>query len=391
MNKTTKASLLADLAMLLEHDRCVPINDHDVTSLQSGTFPRARLRSLVTTMQKHKCGWQHATGINPKNSVHLATLPITHFKVFEIGNTKDAVFHAFLQGLSFIHHGHDAAASTLKVSTAKLRMSIVRKVLETKALYTAMSEDPSRKYRRQFEVRAGTIGKMAFTEYTRKMATNAFGSYTELAALSRFSGFEIHIYRKRGDEYAYEFRYKPTNDSRKKRYVMRLLRTPRKTIDHFDLLVPTPFFKHHFRGFWDVVNRVLLGKLGGNAANSPEKALALLNQSQKNARMKLSNDDNDNGTVNWASANTFVTRARQTTPNTARNTVRNPNGVARPKLSSPVRNSPARNAPARNAPVRNSPARRKRDEETGEEEDDEMTDAMENEVRNALRRLARNG
>ena len=269
----------AELAMLLDHDTCVTINQHDLSSLRAGTFPNKKLEALVSTMKTKKCGMTHASEIDPRKSSRLSTLPASHYATFKINGTNDGVFHAFLQGLSFLLHGHPASLSTLKSSTPKLRANIVRVVLETKHLQNAMSRDPSKPYLHQFKARSGSTNKRSYIMYSEKMQTNAFGSFTELAALSIFSHVEIHVYEKSAHGFTYLVRYKPRTKT-KKRYVIRLVQSSKNAKDHFDLLVPTPFFMHQTKGFWEHIDRTLLGKLGGNAVNSPEKALALLNQSK---------------------------------------------------------------------------------------------------------------
>ena len=316
-----KKALTAELAMLLDHDTCIRINEHDMASLRSGTFPRAKLDDLVSTMRARQCGWTHTSAIDPKESSRLKLLPHTHFKVLKIDSTRDSIFHAFLQGLSFIIHGHCASARTLKASTAAIRAKIVRRVLTTKSLQNAMALDPSTSYQRQFETQSGAVGKRSYILYSQKMQRDAFGSYTELAALSRVSGIEIHVYEKHADDYAFVLRYLPGTRT-KQRHVMRVLRSPRATVDHFDLLVQIPFLKYSLRGFWNHVNRVLLGKLGGNAINSPERALALLNNSTtRRSSSNASNLPNENSTAytknnfKWNETPIFTMQRRGSAPN----------------------------------------------------------------------------
>ena len=318
----TQKAVTAELAMLLDHDTCISINDHDMASLSSGTFPRAKLEHLVSTMQTRRCGWTHPSAIDPQKSSRLKLLPRTHFKALKIDSTRDSIFHLFLQGLSFIIHGHCASAKTLKASTASIRAKIVRLVLTTKALQNEMERDASTFYQRQFEAQSGAVGKRSYILYSQKMQRDAFGSYTELAALARVSGIEIHVYEKRADEYAFVLRYLPGTRT-KQRYVMRVLRSPRaSTVDHFDLLVQIPFLKYSLRGFWSHVNRVLLGKLGGNAINSPERALALLNESaQGRSSSNASNLPDENSTAyrknnfKWNETPIFTMQRRGSAPN----------------------------------------------------------------------------
>lgn len=318
-----KKAVTAELAMLLDHDTCISINGHDMASLRSGTFSRAKLDDLVSTMQTRRCGWTHPSAIDPMKSERLKFLPRTHFKVLKIDSTRDSIFHLFLQGLSFIVHGHCASARTLKASTAAIRAKIVRLVLTTKALQNEMERDASTFYQRQFEAQSGAVGKRSYILYSQKMQRDAFGSYTELAALSRVSGIEIHVYEQRADGYAFMRRYLPGTRT-KQRHVMRVLRSPRATtVDHFDLLVQIPFLKHSLRGFWSHVNRVLLGKLGGNAINSPERALALLNESAqgRSSSNASSNLPNENSTAyrknnfNWNGTPIFTMQRRGSAPN----------------------------------------------------------------------------
>lgn len=110
------------------------------------------------------------------------------------------------------------------------------------------------------------------------MRSSAFASYTEIAALSRYSDIEIHVYEKGTSGFTFVARYAPTKASpKKKRYVIRLARGSKS---HFDVLIPNAYHAHY--GFWNRVDKNIIGKLGGNAVNSPQNALAKLQHSKNN-------------------------------------------------------------------------------------------------------------
>jgi hypothetical protein len=147
------------------------------------------------------------------------------------------------------------------------------------------------------------------------MQDTAFASFTEIAALSMHSGIEIHIYDATPRGFSFVARYAPTGPaSRKRRYVIRLLRRPKS---HFDVLVPEAFRAHQNRGFWAKVDTHVLGKLGGNAVNSPENVLKRLHAAKNNARKSgnTSNLPNENaGKKNNFSWNSPPTLASFSSP-----------------------------------------------------------------------------
>ena len=301
MNSTTRVR--HHLADLLESDACTSFTHQEISKIREGTMPQNKLKSIVKTMRSEGCGVAHGVTTDPSKSSRLRTLSAKLYGVYKVDATHDNIFFAFLHGVSFITNHHPASATVLRRSTKILRTKVVETVLKNDSLQNAMARDVSLTYQRQFQVRYGSEGKRAFSEYSRKMRSNAFGSYTELAALSKLSGIEIHIYDKTPSGFAFIVRYTPSASSlHKKRYVIRLVRGARS---HFDVLLPNAYHAQH--GFWDKVNKNILGKLGGNAANSPQKALATLQESKNNKingnMNTLPNENkNKNNNFSWNSS-----------------------------------------------------------------------------------------
>jgi hypothetical protein len=291
-------SIRHHLAELLESDRCISISSHEVSKIRNGTMSQNKLKTIIDSMKAEGCGLAHTSSIDPAKSSRLHTLSNKKYSVFKVDTTHDNVFHAFLHGMSFIVNHRPATTTILKRSTKPLRLAVVESVLKNGSLQNAMSRNTSRSYQLQFEVRHGHQGKRAYSEYSRKMQSNAFASYTEIAALSIYSGVEIHIYDSTSNGYVFVARYTPSKTTQKKRYVVRFVRGPRST---FDVLIPTAYHTHH--GFWDRVNKNVLGRLGGNALNSPEKALETLRRSKnnvKNTRNSLPNENKPKTTTSFS-------------------------------------------------------------------------------------------
>ena len=279
------STTLHHIADLLEYDQCVKVSSQNISSIRAGTYPKERLASIVSLMKAHGCGVAHTTNVDPERSSRLKTLSGKKFKVFKVDSTKDNVFHAFLHGISFIVNHHQAPRQKLAESTKTLRATVVESVLKNRNLQNAMNRDITHGYHNQF---AANGGKRSFVSYSRKMRTNAFASYTELAALSRYSDVEIHIYDHTKDDFTYFMRYMPlkrTPSSQKaKKYVVRLVRSRHGSRDHFDVLIPAAFHNHQSVGFWNHVNQHVFGRRRINSSNSPEKALELLHASKENSR-----------------------------------------------------------------------------------------------------------
>ena len=291
------AKIRHHLAELLETERCIPVSLQEIARIRNGVISQNKLRHIVATMKAEGCGVAHSVTTHPPK-----TLSLKHYSVFKVDSSHDNVFHAFLHGVSFVLHHKPATATMLKRSTKGLRTAVVETVLKDSGLQNAMAKNESRQYQRQFEVRYGSEGKRAFSEYSRKMQSTAFGSFTEIAALAIHSGIELHVYDEMAHGYTFVVRYTPnTTATKKKRYVIRLIRRPRS---HFDVLLPKAFLAHH--GFWGKVNTHVLGRLGGNTVNSASNALAKLQARKSNANDGMNGNNNRLPNENVSKKNNFT-------------------------------------------------------------------------------------
>lgn len=273
------STTLHHIANLLEHDQCIGVNRQTISSIRAGTYTKNKLENVVTMMKTHGCGVSHASNIDPNRSSRLKTLPAKQFKVFKIDATHDNIFHAFLQGVSFIVNHHQVPHQKITESTKQLRRAIVESILKDKTLQNAMTRNGTIGYQNQFI----DAGKRSFAVYSRKMRANAYASYTELAALSMYADMEIHIYDRAASGFTYLMRYKPkVTTAKSKKYLIRLVRSQRGRRDHFDLLIPAAFHNHQAAGFWNHVNQHIFGQRRTHTRNSPEKALELLKASNEN-------------------------------------------------------------------------------------------------------------
>ena len=266
------AKLQQRLADLVDHSRCVQLSQREVSQLHAGTYPPAKVHQLVDRLRSKGCGFLHDTTIDPRTSARFQKLSSKQYKPFSIDESKDNVFHAFLQGLSFIMHHHALPNDMLKKSTKALRARIVDTMLQNKNLQNAIDTEPSVLYHRQFEVQQRHTSQHSYIQYSRRMGKNAYASYPELAGLSKMTNFEIHIYDPYAKgSYIFAQHIRPTlSRSPSKRYVIRLLRKRNDAgVDHFDVLLPVAFIDH-------------AGPLGKKVVNSPEKALRLLESTRSN-------------------------------------------------------------------------------------------------------------
>lgn len=285
------------LAELIESDQCISVSSQNIAKIRNGTLPQNKLKSIVDEMRSEGCGMAHVATIDPAKSSRLQTLSKKQYSVFKVDASHDNVFHALLHGTSFVVNHRPASAAVLKRSTKPLRLAVVELVLKTATLQDAMSRDPSRPYHRQFLVRQGSEERYAFSEYSKKMRSTAFASYAEIAALAMYSGIEVHIYDETPSGFVFIVRYTPTTTQKKKRYVIRLVRGAKS---HVDLLIPNAYHTH--REFWNRVNKNVLGRLGGTAANTPETALEKLQSSKnmmKNAHRLPNENKNAKNNFSW--------------------------------------------------------------------------------------------
>jgi len=285
------------LANLVDHSRCVQLSPREISQLQAGTYPRAKVHKLVDTLRSKGCGFLHNTTLDPRTSTRFQKLSNAHYKPFIIDESKDNVFHAFLQGLSFIMHHHAVPSDILKKSTKALRARLVDTMLQNKNLQNAIDAEPSLVYHRQFEVQQRQSTQHSYIQYSRRMGKNAYASYPELAGLSKLTNFEIHMYDPYGKgSYIFAQQIRPTlNHTPTKRYVIRLLRKRNDTgVDHFDVLIPVAFLNH-------------AGPLGKKVVNSPEKALRLLESTRSNKNKNTNHNlpsetNNTNEPFSWSNS-----------------------------------------------------------------------------------------
>lgn len=282
---TASSSMFHHLADILEHDQCISINRQNISSIRAGTYPKDKLENLISIMKSQGCGLAHVSSTDPNKTSRLKTLSSKAFKIFKIDSTRDNIFHAFLHGVSFIVNHRPATKNKLLESSKKLRLAVVESILENKNLQNKFDKNTGSGYHDQFSAIDGGIARRSFVMYSRKMRNNAFASYTELAALSKFSDIEIHIYDIGVKGFVYALRYgNHKNKPKSKKFVIRLVRSRKGDRAHFDLLLPTAFFNHQNTGFWKHIEKSVFGRNHGNHRNTVEKARELLKVSKENER-----------------------------------------------------------------------------------------------------------